>query len=109
MVGTLFQVIYISLFGIVTSRMGNPFSIPEFAAIFPVGFLASALPIAPGGLGVGHLVFDQLFAIIGIVHGANIYNCVFLSQTAFNLMGFLPYMFLKKERKEAIECQRQNA
>lgn len=94
--GLLFQIMYISLYGFVTLRMGFEFSIPDFAAIFPVGFLASALPIAPGGLGVGHLVFDQLFAIIGIAHGANIYNCVFLSQTSLNLLGFIPYVFLKK-------------
>jgi uncharacterized protein (TIRG00374 family) len=98
-VGTLYQAIYMGLFAFVTVRMGNPFSIPDFAAIFPLGFLAAALPIAPGGLGVGHLAFEQLFALIGVANGANIYNCVFLGQSALNLLGVIPYLLLKKGHK----------
>ncbi len=101
LMGTFYQVIYMSLFGFITLRMGNEFSLPDFAAIFPVGFLASALPIAPGGLGVGHLAFERLFAVIGIANGANIYNCVFLGQTTLNLLGFIPYAFLKKDIKSS--------
>lgn len=95
-VGTMYQGMYMGLYAFVTLRMGFQFSIPDFAAIFPVGFLASALPIAPGGLGVGHLAFDQLFALIGINQGANIYNCVFLGQSLLNLLGVIPYLLLKK-------------
>lgn len=97
--GTLYQILYMSLFAFITVRMGHVFSLPDFAAIFPVGFLAAALPIAPGGLGVGHLAFDQLFALIGISDGANIYNCVFLGQSVLNLLGLIPYMLLKKDIK----------
>lgn len=97
--GTVYQVLYMGLFAFVTVQMGNAFSLPDFAAIFPIGFLAAALPIAPGGLGVGHLAFEQLYSFIGIAHGANIYNCVFLGQSALNLLGLVPYLLLKKEGK----------
>ena len=97
--GIIYQLVYMSIFAFVTVRMGNPFSLPDFAAIFPVGFIVAALPIAPGGLGVGHLAFDQLFGIIGILHGANIYNIIFIGQSALNLLGLIPYLMLKKESK----------
>lgn len=97
-IGVLFQLSYMGFYCFVTLRLGHTFSYPDFAAIFPVGFLISALPIAPGGLGVGHLAFDQLFNIIGIDKGANIYNCIFLGQTFMNLLGLFPYLLLKKKR-----------
>lgn len=106
--GVAYQLMLMGFYAVVSSRMGNVFSFHTFAAIFPIGFILSALPIAPGGLGVGHLAFDQLFAIIGIVGGANIYNCVFIGQSTLNLLGFIPYLSIRKEKekdKEAIKSQ----
>lgn len=39
-------------------------------ALIPLGFLANALPLTPGGLGVGEAAFDSLFSLAGLSHGA---------------------------------------
>ena len=97
--GLLYQLLYLSFFAFITIKTGNIFSLADFAAIFPLGFIAAALPISPGGLGVGHLAFDQLFALIGIHNGATIFNFVFIGQSALNLLGFISYISLKRERQ----------
>ncbi len=38
-------------------------------SIFPIGMLLTALPLAPGGLGVGHLAFEKLYQLIGLSEG----------------------------------------
>ncbi|HPF37657.1 MAG TPA: lysylphosphatidylglycerol synthase transmembrane domain-containing protein [Phycisphaerae bacterium] len=55
-------------------------------ALVPVGFVANALPLAPGGLGVGEAVFDTLFAMAGTAGGAEIA----LSWRALAVIGSLP-------------------
>jgi hypothetical protein len=67
----------------------------DIATIFPFGALTAALPIAPGGLGVGHVAFDRLFAMIGLSDGANVFNLFVLSQLALNLLGAFPYIRMK--------------
>ena len=67
------------------------------APIFPFGILATAIPLAPGGMGVGHAVFDRLFALVGLPGGANVFNAYVLSQLLLNLLGFIPYLALKKQ------------
>ncbi len=99
--GVLYQVCYLGFFAFIAIRLGHSFSIADFAAIFPLGFIAAALPISPGGLGVGHLAFHQLFGLIGIANGATLFNFVFIGQNALNLLGVIPYMLLKKEREKS--------
>lgn len=70
-------------------------SLASIASIFPIGMLTAALPIAPGGLGVGHVAFDELFSLIGLDNGANIFNIFTLSQLAFNMLGVIPYIGIK--------------
>ena len=71
------------------------------ATIFPLGMLITALPLAPGGLGVGHVAFENLFRMIGLAQGANIFNAFTLIQIALNMLGVLPYLYLKKKDKDA--------
>ena len=73
----------------------NQVSAFEIAAIFPIGILTTALPIAPAGLGIGHVAFDRLYALIGQENGANIFNIYFVSMVAFNLLGSLSYLSIK--------------
>ncbi|MCB9854460.1 MAG: flippase-like domain-containing protein [Phycisphaerales bacterium] len=55
-------------------------------ALVPVGLVANALPLSPGGLGVGEAVFDSLFAMAGTAGGAEIA----LSWRALAVVGSLP-------------------
>ena len=71
----------------------------DFAALaifYPVGVLTTALPLAPGGIGIGHVAFDRLFHLVGVDGGANVFNVYCLGQLALNLLGFIPYLFLRR-------------
>ena len=70
----------------------------EFILTFiPVGFMAIAIPISPAGIGVGHLIFDRLFSLVGVAGGASFFNLFFLCQVLINLLGVIPYLLSGKE------------
>jgi hypothetical protein len=71
------------------------FEVALLAPIFPFGILVTAIPLAPGGLGVGHAAFDKLFSLVGLPGGANVFNVYVLSQLFLNLLGIFPYLSLK--------------
>lgn len=70
------------------------------ATIFPLGLLTMVIPIAPAGLGVGHVAFDRLFAAIGLsggaASGATIFNVYLLGQILPALVGVIPYIALRR-------------
>jgi len=66
-----------------------------FCTIYPIGIMTTALPLAPGGLGLGHLAFEKLFTMVGLTGGANIFNITALGQLFLNLFGFIPYLFYR--------------
>jgi len=70
-----------------------------FAAIIPLGVLATIVPLAPGGMGIGHVAFDQILSAINIDGGANLFNIYFLGQITLNLIGAIPYIILSKKKK----------
>lgn len=72
-----------------------------FGTIFPIGIMTTALPLAPGGLGVGHVAFDRLFVLAGMSGGANVFNVMVLGTLGLNLLGFIPYLFYKVRLPEA--------
>ena len=51
-----------------------------FASVAPLAILVTALPLAPGGMGVGHVAFEEVLGIVGISGGANIFNLFFLDR-----------------------------
>lgn len=75
----------------------------QFATIFPLGIFTTAIPILPGGLGVGHVAFDRLFALIGYQGGANVFNAYFLGFMCLNLLGSIPYLLVRSNIKQALE------
>lgn len=91
------QFLALTFFYLVTiSILPTDVPIASIASIFPIGVLTSALPLAPGGLGVGHAAFEKLFTLIGLSQGANIFNIYTLVMLCFNLTGFVPYLYLKR-------------
>ena len=44
----------------------------EMSFLIPLGFLATTLPVSPGGIGVGEAAFNKLFAIAGLRGGAEL-------------------------------------
>ncbi|MBC7540415.1 MAG: flippase-like domain-containing protein [Bacteriovorax sp.] len=74
----------------------------QYAFTFiPVGLIATAVPISPGGLGVGHVLFANLFSFVNIDNGASLFNLFFLLSFAHNFLGVIPYLLVG--RKTVIE------
>lgn len=72
-------------------------------AIFPVGMLLTALPLAPGGLGVGHLAFERLYQIVGLSEGATVFNIFALCSLFMSLSGVIPYLVLRPKTPMEVE------
>ncbi len=69
----------------------------KFCAVYAVAVMTTALPLAPGGLGVGHVAFEKLLLLINVPGGANIFNVMVLVQLILNLLGFIPYLNFKSQ------------
>ncbi|MGK5092139.1 lysylphosphatidylglycerol synthase transmembrane domain-containing protein [Deltaproteobacteria bacterium TL4] len=67
--------------------------------IMPIGLITIAIPIAPGGVGVGHAAFDSLYHMVGINGGADIFNMFVIIQLAVFLLGGIPYFLYSHEYK----------
>lgn len=71
----------------------------DLAVIFPIGIASTAIPLAPGGIGVGHMAFESLFASIGLSGGANVFNVYVISGLALGLLGVIPYITMRRKTK----------
>lgn len=91
------QTIFLGFMGFVGRVLYGPeaFDTSLLAPIFPFGILVTAIPLAPGGLGVGHAAFEKLFSMVGLPGGANVFNVYVLSQLIMNLFGIIPYLSIK--------------
>ncbi|QDK43134.1 hypothetical protein DOM21_17070 [Bacteriovorax stolpii] len=78
-------------------------SVLNIFSILPIGMIGAALPITPAGLGVGHVLFENLFKMLQIDHGASLFNLFFIANTLVNLTGVIPYLFVKSELKDRQE------
>lgn len=71
-------------------------SFTSIATVYPLGFLTIVIPVAPAGLGVGHVAFDRLFGLIGLKGGADVFNVYLIGQLSPCLLGVIPYVLLKR-------------
>jgi len=107
--GTLLAVIGISLVvqsimvGImlllvdVTSPTGASWTM---TVLIPLGFLVNALPLTPGGLGVGEVAFDKLFALAGLTGGVEALLAWRVLTTLIDISGLV---FFLQERQTYID------
>jgi len=61
--------------------------------VAPMGFIANALPLTPGGLGVGEAAFSSLFNIVGLNYGAEVLLGWRIIMALVGLIGL--YFYLK--------------
>lgn len=80
-----------------TAIIAQDVSITSLASVYPLGMLSMVLPISYAGFGVGHVAFDQLFAMVGLSGGATVLNVYLIGQTVPCLFGVVPYLTLKRE------------
>lgn len=92
-IGIIVQSAAVCIFWYVVSPYtSEPFLLKHAFTIFPIGMITLAIPIAPGGLGVGHYIFDTLFAFLGFSAGASLFNIYFVILIITNLTGVIPYV-----------------
>lgn len=87
--------------------ISSPFITVEFPlkyafTFIPIGFIGMAIPIAPAGLGVGHLIFANLFASINIQNGASLFNLYFICHLINSLLGAIPFILAKRLKQVSI-------
>lgn len=66
----LMNVLMIALIYVCSILNGAHLGLVEVSAAAPLGLLTNAVPLSPGGLGVGEKSFDILYRALGGVHGA---------------------------------------
>lgn len=74
----------------------------SYFLLVPIGLLTTAIPIAPAGLGVGHVAFAALFQMAGSSHGAEVFTLLITIQIFINLSGVIFYLKSGKA-KQAVE------
>jgi len=67
--------------------------------IMPIGLITMAIPVAPGGIGIGHAAFETLYLLIGVKGGADIFNLYIVTQLAVYLLGGIVYFMYSNEYK----------
>ena len=84
------------LFTMMASLVGKQdVAFGAIATIYPIGLLSLMLPISAAGMGVGHAAFEKLFAAVGLMRGADVFNLFFFGQIAPCVFGFIPYLLLR--------------
>lgn len=74
----------------------------HYFLLVPIGLLTTAIPVAPAGLGVGHVAFAALFALTGSNHGAEVFTMLVTLQIALNLTGVFFYLKSPKVEPENV-------
>ena len=67
--------------------------------LMPIGLITVAIPIAPGGIGIGHVAFESLYQLAGLSGGADIFNLFIIVQLGVFLLGGIPYFLYSSEYK----------
>ncbi len=73
------------------------FPLSALYVVVPLGLLVTAIPIAPAGVGTGHVAFATLFSLLGSPMGADIFSLVALTNFVIGGIGGLTYLRYKSE------------
>jgi len=70
--------------------------------VVPLGMLATAIPVLPGGLGTGHAAYTWGFLLLGSQRGADVFNLQFLLGLILSGMGGLIYLRFRSQENGPI-------
>ncbi|RLA62506.1 MAG: hypothetical protein DRQ89_09370 [Epsilonproteobacteria bacterium] len=100
----VFQANNVCAFYLISAPFFNaPLSLGKAFTFVPIGLIATAVPISPAGMGVGHAIFGTLFGYYGITGGASLFNLYFLAIVSINLLGVFPYLLSNKQSRPSLE------
>ncbi len=95
---------FISVFAfwtVASPFLDHPLPFQYAFTFIPIGMITTAIPVSPGGLGVGHVLFANLFLLAGISNGASLFNLYYLCALINNAVGVIPYLLISREKLEA--------
>lgn len=77
----------------------QPASLAEHIVIAPIGFIVQALPVSPGGVGIGEATFAGLYQLSGrsASRGVIARLAMRVVEWLIGLLGYLLYLRMKKE------------
>jgi len=117
--GVFFKSIGISILGQIMGLTGffvitkpiimGDIAVQDIFTFVPIGMIITAIPLAPGGMGVGHVAFDKLFQYLQVSNGADLFNVFWVTMLTINLLGIFPYLALGKSKKKAETTEQLNA
>ena len=76
-----------------------PATLPEHMVICPIGFIVQALPLSPGGVGVGEAAFAWLYKLSGRAESTGVASRLALRvvEWAIGLVGYVMYLRMRSE------------
>ena len=100
--------IHCSIIGVIVllaNSLGGFEGVPlsKFFFLVPFGMLVTAIPIAPAGLGTGHVAFLELFKLAGAQGGADLFTAYITFQILISLIGGLFYVRYRGHLPKAAE------
>lgn len=90
-----------SLWAIHGMAMGIEITLAQYFFIVPVGLTVSAIPLLPGGIGVGQVAFFTLFSWLGVKNpeqGGTLCTLLQVHLILFNCLGAYFYLRFKSSR-----------
>jgi len=72
----------------------------SISTLIPIGEITSVIPVAPIGIGIGHISFEKLFNLYNFQNGANVFNTFILLKILLGLFGGFFYIFYTKQEKK---------
>lgn len=97
----LAQAVPLALFVYLAQSLGAEASLPTLVAFALLGLLANALPLTPGGLGIGEEAFRRLFLLVGFGGGATLILSWRAALLPASLVGGLLYLLGRRGTGEA--------
>jgi uncharacterized protein (TIRG00374 family) len=64
----------------------------KLVTVTPMGFLVTAIPVLPGGVGTGHAAFSFFYRLIGTERGADVFNFVVANTLLLGIVGSIIYL-----------------
>lgn len=88
------------MFKLLGDTLGIPLSLTHYFFVVPIGLTVSALPLLPGGIGVGQVAFFTLFQWAGLQNpeqGATLCTLVQVYTVLFNCIGAFFYVRFRRQ------------
>jgi uncharacterized protein (TIRG00374 family) len=80
-------------------------SVNSVFVLSPLGLLATAIPVMPGGIGTGHAAFGLLYNQVQSMRGADVFSFYVIIQIITGAVGGLVYLRFKEKSAPATEVE----